>query len=93
MEWGRANRPQFLQQYTPPCPEQVGDLFRLGADAGGAAPERMVWGSNWPHTNETTKPDDAMLFGLMSKWAPDEPTRNRILVQNAAELYGFGKVS
>jgi len=50
-----------------------------------------VWGSNWPHPNETTKPDDAMLFDLMSKWAPDERTRNRILVQNAAELYGFGK--
>lgn len=32
-----------------------------------------------------------MLFDLMSKWAPDERTRNRILVQNAAELYGFGK--
>jgi D-galactarolactone isomerase len=53
----------------------------------------MVWGSNWPHPNETTKPDDAMLFDLMSRWAPEESTRNRILVQNAAELYGFGKVA
>jgi D-galactarolactone isomerase len=51
----------------------------------------MVWGSNWPHPNEDRKPDDARLFDLMSQWAPDEPTRNRILVQNAAELYGFGK--
>jgi hypothetical protein len=30
-----------------------------------------------------------MLFDLMSRWAPDEPTRNRILVRNPAELYGF----
>ena len=50
-----------------------------------------MWGSNWPHPNETTKPDDAMLFDLMSKWAPDERTRNRILVQNPEALYGFPK--
>jgi predicted TIM-barrel fold metal-dependent hydrolase len=54
-----------------------------------AAPERMVWGSNWPHPNETDKPDDAVLFDLMSQWAPDEATRNRILVRNPATLYGF----
>ena len=58
-----------------------------------AAPERMVWGSNWPHPNETDKPDDAALFDLMSKWAPDEATRNRILVQNPAVLYGFPKLA
>jgi D-galactarolactone isomerase len=54
-----------------------------------AAPERMLWGSNWPHPNETDKPDDAVLFDLMSQWAPDEATRNRILVRNPATLYGF----
>jgi predicted TIM-barrel fold metal-dependent hydrolase len=32
-----------------------------------------------------------MLFDLMSRWAPDAPTRNRILVQNPETLYGFGK--
>jgi D-galactarolactone isomerase len=57
-----------------------------------AAPERMVWGSNWPHPNETKKPDDAVLFDLMSRSAPDEATRNRILVQNPAALYGFAKL-
>lgn len=55
------------------------------------APERMVWGSNWPHPNEKDKPDDAALFDLMAKWAPDERTRNRILVENPAALYGFPK--
>ena len=57
-----------------------------------AAPERLVWGSNWPHPSEPNKPDDAMLFDLMAQWAPDEATRNRILVQNPQTLYGFGKV-
>src|SRR3984893_18683117 len=44
-----------------------------------AAPERMVWGSDWPHPTEKDKPDDAILFDLLSQWVPDEGTRNRIL--------------
>ena len=55
-----------------------------------AAPERMVWGSDWPHPTEKDKPDDAILFDLLSQWVPDEGTRNRILVQNPEGLYGFG---
>jgi predicted TIM-barrel fold metal-dependent hydrolase len=57
-----------------------------------AAPERLVWGSDWPHPTEKDKwPDDAVLFDLLSDWAPDEKIRNRILVDNPAVLYGFGK--
>lgn len=56
-----------------------------------AAPERMVWGSDWPHPTEKEKPDDAALFDLLAEWAPDEAVRRRILVDNPAELYGFGK--
>jgi D-galactarolactone isomerase len=51
----------------------------------------MVWGSDWPHPTEKDKPDDAVLFDLLSQWAPDEATRNRILVQNPEALYGFGR--
>ncbi len=53
------------------------------------APERVVWGSDWPHPTEKDKPDDAVLFDLLSDWAPDEQTRQRILVDNPAKLYGF----
>src|SRR5215467_11959630 len=58
-----------------------------------AAPERLVWGSDWPHPGvpNDRKPNDALLFDLLSEWAPDESTRNRILVQNPETLYGFGK--
>jgi len=58
-----------------------------------AAPERMVWGSDWPHPSEAPdrKPNDAALFDLLSEWAPDETTRHRILVENPATLYGFGR--
>ena len=40
-----------------------------------AAPERMVWGSDWPHRGEKQMPDDAVLFDLLATWAPDEATR------------------
>ena len=56
-----------------------------------AAPERMVWGSDWPHPTENDKPDDAVLFDLIAEWAPDAKTRQRILVDNPATLYGFPK--
>ncbi len=58
-----------------------------------AAPERLVWGSDWPHPTERkdNKPDDALLFDLLTEWAPDEATRNRILVRNPEALYGFAK--
>jgi predicted TIM-barrel fold metal-dependent hydrolase len=58
-----------------------------------AAPDRLVWGSDWPHPSEQGKPaplpDDALLFDLLAQWAPDEAVRNRILVDNPAKLYGF----
>jgi predicted TIM-barrel fold metal-dependent hydrolase len=71
-------------------PPGYADITKVAQAYIKAAPERMVWGSNWPHPNEDNKPDDAMLFDLMSRWAPDGPTRNRILVQNPVALYGFG---
>jgi D-galactarolactone isomerase len=57
------------------------------------APERVVWGSDWPHPTEKPehKPNDAALFDLLAVWAPDEAQRRRILVSNPEALYGFGK--
>lgn len=54
------------------------------------APERLVWGTDWPHPTATgAKPDDAALLDLLLKWTPDETTRTRILVTNPEKLYGF----
>jgi predicted TIM-barrel fold metal-dependent hydrolase len=59
-----------------------------------AAPERMVWGSDWPHPSERdVKPDDAVLFDLLADWALDEAVRHRILVENPQALYGFPKAA
>ena len=56
-----------------------------------AAPQRMVWGSDWPHPTEAAdkKPDDAVLFDLLADWVPNETARHRVLVENPAQLYGF----
>jgi D-galactarolactone isomerase len=70
----------------PPAYAEAGAVARAFI---AAAPERMVWGSDWPHPTEADKPDDAMLFDLLSDWAPDAAIRRRILVENPAELYGF----
>lgn len=54
------------------------------------APERCVWGSDWPHPTEpASKPDDAVLFDLAHEWASEEATRQKIMVDNPATLYGF----
>jgi len=58
-----------------------------------AAPERLVWGSDWPHPSvpDEHKPDDAILFDLLSEWAPNEALLNRVLTMNPEALYGFAK--
>ncbi|MBM3341702.1 MAG: 2-pyrone-4,6-dicarboxylate hydrolase [Betaproteobacteria bacterium] len=56
-----------------------------------AAPERLVWGSDWPHPTPKVPPDDAVLFDLLTTWVADDATRNRILVENPQVLYGFPK--
>jgi len=72
-------------------PPGYADVNRVGQAYVKAAPERLIWGSNWPHPSEPNKPDDAMLFDLLGQWAPEEATRNRILVANPEALYGFAK--
>jgi predicted TIM-barrel fold metal-dependent hydrolase len=75
---------------TTDGPPGYADIVMLGQSLVKAAPERLVWGSNWPHPNESRKPDDALLFDLMTRWAPDEAIQRRILVENPALLYDFG---
>jgi predicted TIM-barrel fold metal-dependent hydrolase len=78
-------------QDTKVGPPTYADATPIAQAYVKAAPERMIWGSDWPHPTEKDKPDDAILFDLLTQWVPDEATRNRILVQNPEALYGFGK--
>lgn len=57
-----------------------------------AAPERVIWGSDWPHSNTFAPgytPNDGDLIDLLAESAPDASTRKKILVDNPAALYGF----
>src|SRR4051812_34562987 len=67
-----------------------------------ANPERIVWGTDWPHPNSDPMPqygamnvrpftqlDDARLLNQLAVWAPDAAIRKKILVDNPARLYGF----
>jgi predicted TIM-barrel fold metal-dependent hydrolase len=65
-----------------------------------ANPDRIIWGSDWPHPNSSSgKPateltplyqiDDGRLLNQLPVWAPDAATRKKILVDNPVKLYGF----
>ncbi|MXX43446.1 MAG: amidohydrolase family protein [Acidimicrobiales bacterium] len=55
-----------------------------------AAPDRILWGTDWPHPNVRHMPDDGDLVDTLAAFAPDESTRNLILVTNPETLYDFG---
>ena len=66
------------------------DVERIARQLIRFAPERLVWGSNWPHQNaRTAPPDDLWLLDLLGEWTEDETLRRRILVDNAAGLFRF----
>ena len=55
-----------------------------------ANPERLMWGSDWPHPSIAAEimPDDGHLLDLFMAWTPDETTRRRILVETPTRLFG-----
>jgi predicted TIM-barrel fold metal-dependent hydrolase len=85
--WVKLSGPYLDTKIGAP---RYADVKSVGRALIEHAPERCVWGSDWPHPTEPhNKPDDAVLFDLFQEWAVDEATRLRILVTNPAALYGF----
>jgi 2-pyrone-4,6-dicarboxylate lactonase len=54
-----------------------------------AAPERILWGTDWPHPNVKWMPNDGDLVDLFAQMAPEPDLQKKILVENPARLYGF----
>ncbi len=53
-------------------------------------PDRLVWGTNWPHPNSPVPiPNDGALLNQFMDWAGDDTIRRQILVDNPANLFGF----
>ncbi len=67
------------------------DLAPYVAAVLEARPDRIVWATDWPHVRawDEAMPADADLVDWILEWGLDEATRNRILVDNPAVLYGF----
>ncbi|MGZ5039317.1 MAG: amidohydrolase family protein [Usitatibacter sp.] len=85
--WVKLSGPYLDTKIGAP---RYADLKAVGRAFLQHAPQRCVWGSDWPHPTEPhTKPDDAVLFDLFQEWALDEATRHKVLVTNPAQLYGF----
>jgi len=80
-----------LTGYRPsvagPPYDDVGPLARYFI---ARAPDRCVWGTDWPHTNlEGHMPDDGDLLDQLGTWVDDAATLKKILVDNPATLYKF----
>ncbi|MGK9050655.1 amidohydrolase family protein [Neorhizobium petrolearium] len=68
------------------------DVAAFSREIAKYAPERIVWGTNWPHNlarEQADYPDDAALTDTVLGWLSDEAARHRALVKNPEELYGL----
>lgn len=84
--WIKLTGPMRISGGEMPYPD-VTPIARALVEAN---PERMIWGSDWPHVKVSkTIPNDGDVVDLLADWIPDEETRRRVLVDNATRLYGF----
>jgi 2-pyrone-4,6-dicarboxylate lactonase len=54
-----------------------------------AAPERVLWGSDYPHLSFADRVKSRELFKLLELWAPEKRVRDKILVENPQRCFGF----
>ena len=81
--WVKLSGAERLSAAGPPYDDVV-PFARALIDA---APERVLWGTDWPHPNVPHVPDDGDLLDLVAAFAPDEASRRQLLVSNPRQLY------
>ena len=86
--WVKLAGAERFSRRPPPHHE---DMLPYARALIEARPDRIVWGSDWPHVRswDHPVPDDAALLELLADWAPEAAVRQAILVDNPAHLYGF----
>ena len=86
--WVKLSGPMRCTRDDPP----YSALTPFARMLASHAPERLVWGTDWPHVNMNGRamPNDGALVDLLAEWIPDVKLRQRILVTNPEQLYGFG---
>jgi predicted TIM-barrel fold metal-dependent hydrolase len=83
--WFKLIGPYRISTQGPLYP----DVAPLAQALASAAPDRSVWGTDWPHPNTASMPNDGDLADALAAWLPDPAARQKILVDNPARLYGF----
>ena len=84
--WVKLSGVDRVSIQKPPFADGA-QLARMLADH---APERVLWGTDFPHPNiNGYMPDDGQLVDLIEQIAPDEALSHRMLVENPAEFFGF----
>ncbi|MCA3279931.1 MAG: amidohydrolase family protein [Roseomonas sp.] len=82
--WVKVSGAERISETGPPFADAIPFAQRLIA----AAPDRVLWGTDWPHPNVRWEPDEADLVDLLPRFA-DPATLQQVLVDNPARLYGF----
>jgi predicted TIM-barrel fold metal-dependent hydrolase len=82
--WIKLSGVYFTSQAGFP---DYGDVDALATALAAHRPDRMLWGTDWPHSGEAQKPDDALLLDQTKRWIPDADLRRAMLVTNPAALY------
>ena len=90
--WGKLSAP-YLNSIAGPS-ERYRDAEAPTRRWINEFPDRIVWGSDWPHLTELEKPaseqpDTVELLSMLDSWTGDTRISDRILVENPANLYGF----
>ena len=85
--WVKVSGAERLSAAGPP---DYADVVPFARTVIERAPDRVLWGTDWPHPNVKQMPDDGDLVDVLAAFAPDERTRTRILVDNPTRLYQFG---
>lgn len=67
------------------------DIVPFGAALYDAAPDRVIWGTDWPHVTETRPTSEADTLALLRRYLPDDAALERVMVRNPARLYGFSR--
>lgn len=69
--------------------EAAPELAAFVRELSRLAPDRLVWGSDWPHVTEAVAPDDALMMDTLRQWVDDPAIWQKILCLNPALLYDF----
>lgn len=87
--WVKLSGPMRCTAEEPPYPS----VTPLARALVARRPDRLIWGSDWPHVNMNgrTMPNDGDLLDLLLDWVPDAATRDRILADNPARLFGLAR--